>query len=79
MNKKKDWCTSFPEYWYQWYLGRFYIPMWRKIYIGHCCEKHDEDCKTKVFIKCLRKHNVVGRYAITVVASSACLIKYGKV
>ena len=79
MNNNKDWCTGFPEYWYQWYLGRFNIPMIRKIYIGDCCKKHDDDCSTKVFINCLKKNNVVGRYAITTVAAAACLLKYGKV
>jgi len=78
-DKKTDWCTGFPEYWLQWYLGRFYIPKMRKIYIGNCCEKHDENCSTKAFIKCLKKHNIVGRYSITLVASTACLFRYGKV
>ena len=75
----KDWCTGFPEYWYQWYLGRFYIPMIKKVYIGNCRKKHDDNCSTKVFINCLKKNNIVGRYAITFVAATACLIKYGKV
>jgi len=79
MEEKQDWCTKFPEYWYQWYLGKFYIPKMRKIYIGDCCKKHDENCSTKAFIKCLKKKNVVGRYAITLVASTACLVRYGKV
>lgn len=78
-NEKTDWCTSFPEYWYQWYLGKYNIPKIRKCYIGHCCKKHDDDCSTKVFITCLKRNNVVGRYAITSVAAAACLLKYGKV
>lgn len=76
---KEDWCTGFPEYWYQWYIGKFYIPMVRKVYIGDCCKKHDEECSTKAFLNCLKKNNVVGRYAILSVASLACLVKYGKV
>ena len=79
MSKNKDWCSGFPEYWYQWYIGRFYIPLMRKVYIGDCCKKHDDDCETKVFIECLKKRNIAGRYAIALVAASACLIKYGKV
>ncbi len=75
----KDWCTGFPEHWLQWYIGKYYIPRWRMVYIGNCCEKHDDDCSTRVFIGCLRRNNIVGRYAITLVASAACLIKYGKV
>lgn len=75
----KDYCTKFPEYWYQWYIGKFYVPRMRKVYIGNCCKKHDDNCSTKVFIQCLRKNNIVGRYAITAVASFACLVKYGKV
>lgn len=74
-----DYCTKFPEFWYQWYLGRYYIPKLRKVYIGDCCKKHDENCSTKVFINCLKKKNIAGRYAITLVASTACLIRYGKV
>ena len=76
---KEDFCTGFPEYWYQWYIGKYYVPMVRKVYIGDCCEIHDEECSTKAFIKCLKKNNIVGRYAITFVASTACLLKYGKV
>lgn len=72
---KKDFCTMFPEYWYQW--ETWY--KWKKVYIGDCCEKHDEDCSTKVFIKCLKKNNIVGRYLITGVASLACLVRYGKI
>jgi len=71
----KDYCTKFPEYWYCW-VGWF---RWKKIYIGGCCKKHDDNCSTKVFIKCLKEKKIVGRYAITLVAASACLIRYGKV
>lgn len=71
----KDYCTKFPEYWYCWV--NFY--KWEKLYIGDCCEIHDENCSTKRFIECLKKKNVVGRYLITLVASTACLIRYGKV
>ena len=78
-NHTKDWCTGFPEYWYQWYLKWGWLPAWRKIYIGDCCKDHDEDCSTVVFMKCLWKKNVVGRVPIVGVASTACLIKYGKV
>ena len=73
--KKKDWCTKFPEYWYRW--KTWY--RWEKVYIGNCCEKHDENCSTKVFINCLKKNRIVGRYAITLVAATACLVRYGKV
>lgn len=72
---KKDYCTKFPEYWYVW--ATWY--KWKKVYIGDCCKKHDDNCSTKVFIKCLRKKKVVGRYLITLVAATACLVKYGKV
>ena len=72
---KDDHCTKFPEYWYKWVSWY----KWRKIYIGDCCEIHDLECSTKAFIKCLKEKNVVGRYAITLVAATACLIRYGKV
>lgn len=72
---KKDFCTLFPEYWYQW--KTWY--KWEKIYIGDCCEKHDDDCSTRVFIRCLRRKGIVGRYLITAAASLACLVRYGKV
>ena len=75
MENKKDWCTGFPEYWYRW--KTWYS--WEKVYIGNCCKKHDNNCSTKVFIECLKKNGIVGRYAITLVASTACLVRYGKV
>ena len=75
----KDYCTMFPEFWYQWYFTKYYVPWIRKIYIGDCCQKHDDNCSTKVFITCLKRKNVVGRYLITFVAATACLVRYGKV
>jgi len=75
MIEKKDWCTSFPEYWYRW--KTWYS--WEKVYIGDCCKQHDENCSTKRFIKCLSKRSIVGRYVITAAAASACLLRYGKI
>jgi len=75
MEKVKDYCTKFPEYWYFWISWY----RWKRIYIGDCCKKHDENCSTKVFIKCLKRKKIVGRYLITLVASTACLLRYGKV
>jgi len=71
----KDYCTKFPEYWYQW-VSWF---KWKRVYIGDCCKKHDDNCSTKVFLKCLKRKSIVGRYTITLVASLACLIRYGKI
>lgn len=65
------WCTGFKEYWYNW---RF-----KKVYIGDCCKKHDEKCSTKVFIKCLWKKRIIGTTVITAIASTVCLVRYGKV
>lgn len=73
--KKQDWCTGFPEYWYVWTS----LFRWKKVYIGDCCKDHDETCKSRAFLKCLENKRIVGRYAITLVASLACLIRYGKV
>ena len=75
MKDNIDYCTKFPEYWYCWVSWY----KWKKTYIGDCCKIHDENCSTKKFIKCLIKKKVVGRYLITLVASLACLVKYGKV
>ena len=63
---KKNWCTGFPEYWYQWYISKYYIPLIRRVYIGDCCKAHDEDYinltegdSTKPsdvkFLECLKK------------------------
>ena len=71
----KDYCTLFPEYWYQW--DTWYS--WKRIYIGDCCKKHDDNCSTKIFIECLRSKKIVGRYDITLAAATACLVRYRKV
>jgi len=71
--KKKDHCSAFPEYWYQWYLGRFFIPMIRKVYIGDCCEGHDNTCSTSKFFKCLWKKRIVGGVLITSGGFAGCV------
>ena len=68
-------CTGMPEYWYTW--AKWY--MWKKEYIGDCCKQHDDNCSTKVFLTCLKKKYIVGRYVITLVAATVCLIRYMKV
>lgn len=75
MQNKKDYCTAFFERWYRW--KNWYS--WEKVDISDCCEIHDRECSTKDFIKCLKEKNIVGRYAITAVAATACLIRYRKV
>jgi len=72
---KKNWCTKFPEHWYAW-VSLF---KWKKVYIGDCCENHDDNCNTHSFLKCLRKKRVVGVVAITTAGMLGCLIKYFKV
>ena len=74
----KDWCTGFPEYWMQWYLYKGFIPLTRVMYIGHCCRKHDDECRTKVFIDCMTNNNVVGSYLIVGISAIVCYFKYGK-
>ena len=70
----KDHCTAFPEYWYAWTS-----PIsWKKIYIGDCCEGHDNDCRTSVFFKCLRKKRIVGGLLITIGGLIGCLVMYQK-
>ena len=66
----KDYCTGFPEYWYNW-TGK-------KMYIGNLCKKHDDRCGTKDFYKDLWRHRIVGAVAIATVASIACWVKYPK-
>jgi len=82
MVKTTDWCTRFPEYWYQWYIGRFYIPMLRKVYIGDECEKHDNvegtGCASHAFAKGLWNKRVIGGVLIFSIASIACWVKYSK-
>ena len=75
MEHKKDHCTGFYEYWYRW--KNWYS--WEKVDISDCCEIHDKECSTKAFIECLKEKRIVGRYVITLVAATACLIRYGKV
>lgn len=62
MKAKKDYCTWFPEY-------------IRNIYIGDCCKEHDYNVvrktvkfSTKKFYKCLREKNGVGRFWATIIA-----------
>ena len=74
-NKGIDYCSFFPDNWYQW--ANWYT--WRKISIKKCCFFHDDNCDTRVFITCLARKNIVGRYIITFVAATACFIRYGKV
>ena len=80
MQAKKDWCTSFPEYWYQWYLYKGFIPAWRKVYIGDGCEKHDnvngKGCAAHDFAKYLWSKRIVGGVVIFSIASIACFVKY---
>ena len=68
----KDWCTGFPEHWYTW--------TFKKVYIGDCCEKHDniggKGCSSSKFIKCLIKKRILGGFTIFAVATLACWIKY---
>ena len=70
MNKKKDWCTGFPEYWVTWYGDIFYL--------GHCCEIHDDKCSFSDFISCLWKNRIVGAIPIALVAGIACWWKHTK-
>ena len=74
----KDYCSLFPEYWIQWWLWKGFVPLTKKVYIGDCCKKHDEECRTKTFIDCMRKKKVVGSYIIVGVSAIACLIRYNK-
>lgn len=78
----KDWCTGFPEYWYQWYIGSFYIPRLRKVYIGDLCKKHDnvggKGCAAHAFGAGLYNRNILFGGAIFGIASVACWIKYPK-
>ena len=74
-------CTGFPNTWLQWQkpkLKRFWR-VWRVIDISNCCAKHDEECSTKVFWKCMRTKKAVGSLPIVLVASTVCLFKYKKV
>lgn len=74
-----DHCTNFPEHWVRWDLNEYKLPVIRKIYIGDCCKKHDAECSTWVFAKCMWLNRVIGGSLIVTVASLACLFKYGKV
>lgn len=78
-------CTAFPEYWYQWYLYKGWIPAWRKVYIGDMCKAHDNEpnegedfkgCRNSKFYKDTWNANLVGSLGIATVASVACFIKY---
>lgn len=71
-------CTSFPEYWYQWYLYKGFIPAWRKVYIGWMCKKHDERCGSHSFYKDTWQARLIGAVAIASIASLACWVKYRK-
>lgn len=70
--EKKDWCSSFPEYWLAW----SWKTLFKKVYIGDCCKIHDIKCSTTQFFRCLRKKRVLGGFTITVVAGAACWIKH---
>ena len=70
---KKDWCTASPENWVQWYIGKYYIPMLRKVYIGDCCELHDNTCSTSKFLKCLWKKRILGAMLITLGGYAGCV------
>ena len=80
--EKKDWCTKFPDNWYQWYLYKGFIPLWRKVCIGDICEDHDDiddargGCDSTAFAKGLIKRKVVAGVAIFTFASIACWVKY---
>lgn len=83
----KDHCTGFPEYWYQWYLYKGFIPAWRKVYIGWMCEAHDNTpkdgeefsgCANTQFYKDTWRTNLVGAVVIASVAGAACWVKYTK-
>ena len=74
-----DHCTVFPENWSQYCSTNWYAPKIRKVYIGDCCAKHDINCNTNKFYKCLKEKRIVGTYIITLVAATVCLIRYGRV
>jgi hypothetical protein len=60
----KDYCTWFPEYWFN-------------TYIGDCCEEHDENCSTHMFYKCLKKKlNLFSSLFITLGGGIGCWAKY---
>ena len=70
MEETKDYCTGFPEYWYNW--------KFEKVYIGDICKKHDEACSSHGFYKNLWNARIVGAVLIATVASIACWVKYPK-
>ena len=62
----KDYCTMFPEF-------------WRSIYIGDCCEKHDNTLSTSSFYECLKRRlTTVEAVLITIGGSIGAWIKYPK-
>lgn len=63
-----DHCTWFPEYWYTWYG--------KKIYIGHLCKNHDDNCGTHGFYKGTWEARLIGAVAIASIATIACWVKY---
>lgn len=59
-----DYCSFFPE-------------KWRGIYIGDCCKKHDGDCSTHKFRKCLRERiGKVSAFFISIGGGLGCWVKY---
>lgn len=75
MQKKKDYCTLFPE-------------SWRGKDISMCCKQHDNDCgeagsfnifrHTLDFYRCLRNNTQKPKYAFMIAAGGFIgeLIKY---
>jgi len=62
----KDYCSYFPEYWFE-------------TYIGGCCKVHDESCSSHKFYNCLRtKISFVGSMILTIGGGLGCWIKYTK-
>lgn len=60
--EKKDHCTGIPEHWFG-------------VYIGDCCEGHDEDCSYLRFYHCLRgKLNVLSSSIIAVGGEIGCWV-----
>lgn len=64
MDEKRDYCTWFPDTWFG-------------VYIGDCCKKHDGNCGTNSFYKCLcKKVDIVSAFCITVGGGVGCWFKY---
>ena len=78
----KDHCTGFPERWIAWRLPSSYWKLWewwKIVDISDCCEKHDQECSSVVFLRCMKTRRAVGYTPIVAVASMVCLFRYGKI